>query len=342
MNIKKWFDTQQMILLIGLILLGTLGRYLFIEFGLQPFPNFEIIMVLTLIAVFLIRSPLAFLVPLFSMIFSDLLIGNPIFVGNQMNRIVLFTYSGFAILALISIFNRERFRTTLGHFNIKSFGFAAGLGIGFVLIYDTWTNIGWWYLMYPHTAKALLAVFSAGVPFMIYHLISGMVTFVALAVPIAIWTANKQSFALPQHITLRHKLPLLAVVFLLVGLSFTGTAMQVPQKTEVWLEHSDVTSVTIFIKGNGWTVEDHIVALSDDTAFKLLEKCCQRNHLKFEYTYYEQFDAVLIDTIQTSHNGDGGQYWQYYVNDDIPMIGSDKYSITNGDVLRWSFEVVPY
>ena len=53
-------------------------------------------------------------------------------------------------------------------------------------------------------------------------------------------------------------------------------------------------------------------------------------------------NALLIDSINNVENGEDGKYWQYYVNEDIPMIGADKYIVTNGDYIEWRFEVVPY
>ncbi len=155
MNMKNQVNQQQLITFIGLILFGTIGRYVLFGMGVQPFPNFEVIMVVTFLAVMLIRSPLALIVPLISMIGSDLLIGNPIFVGDQMNRIVLFTYSGFAIIGLLNLLNKNRLWSSLGQFRLKSVGLIAGLGIGSVLLYDIWTNMGWWYLMYPHDVSSL-------------------------------------------------------------------------------------------------------------------------------------------------------------------------------------------
>jgi hypothetical protein len=342
MNIRKWFDVKQIILLISLILIGTIGRYILVEYNVQPFPNFEIIMVLTFLAVVFLRSTIAFLVPLFSMICSDLLLGNPVFVGSRMNQIVLFTYSGFAIIALINILKKERFRTALGEFRLKNIGMAAGLGVGFVLIYDVWTNIGWWYLIYPHTSTTLVAVFTAGIPFMIYHLISGVVTFVAIALPVVAWASHKHYIELP-HITKGiHKLPVAAVALVLIALSFSGTALQVPEKTEVWLEHSDETSVTIVIQGDEWTIKENIFAYKDDTVFSVLERCTERNMVSLEYTYYEEFNSMLIDAINKNVNGDGDRYWQYYVNGELPMIGCDQYMVSNGDYVLWTFESIPY
>ena len=331
------------LLLIAFIGAGTTGRTLLVGWNLQPFPNFEIIMVITFLAAIFLRSTMAILVPLLSMIFSDLLLGNSIFVGSQMNRIVLFTYSGFAIIALVNIFNRNKFEKNLGELKIKNIGIAAGLGIGFVLIYDVWTNIGWWYLIYPHTANSLAAVFTAGIPFMIYHLISGAFTFIAIALPIVSYVSMKHKIEMPLKIKNIHKIPVTILALCLVVLSFTGTAMQMPEKSEIWLENSDETSVKIAIIGDEWKVQDNVIAYEGDTVFSILEEVTRRNNILLKYTYYEQFDSILIDSMNDNFNGENDMYWQYYINGDIPMVGCDKYyDISNGDCIEWKFEVIPY
>ncbi|HWR63153.1 MAG TPA: DUF4430 domain-containing protein [Candidatus Thermoplasmatota archaeon] len=343
MNMKNQVNKQQLITFIGLILFGTLGRYVLFGMGVQPFPNFEVIMVVTFLAVMLIRSPLALIVPLISMIGSDLLIGNPIFVGDQMNRIVLFTYTGFAIIGLITLLSKNRLGSRFGQFRLKSVGLIAGLGIGSVLLYDIWTNMGWWYLMYPHDTSSLIMVYTAGLPFMMYHLISGIVTFCAIGLPVILYAAKKkdQMHIRPFQIKMIHKIPAVLLVLSLVALSFTGTALKVPQKSEVWVEKSDQTSVRIIIRGDSWTLIDNLVAYQGDTAFSLLERSGQQNGFSVDSTYYTAFDSTLINSINNVVGGTDGKYWQYYVNGNLPTIGADKYIIANGDLLTWSFEVPP-
>jgi hypothetical protein len=341
MNVKNLGNVQQLITFIGLILFGTIGRYVLFGMGIQPFPNFEVIMVVTFLAVFLIRSPLALLVPLMSMTGSDLLIGNPIFVGNQMNRIVLFTYSGFALIGLITLFGRNKIWGVLGNIRLKSVGIMAGLGVGYVLLYDIWTNMGWWYLMYPHDFSTLTLVYTAGVPFMIYHIISGLVTFCAIGLPVLVYIAkknNQRSFQ-PYQLKRFQKIPAALLVLSLIALSFTGTAATIPQKNEVWVEKSDQTSVHIIINTDGWSISHNLVATPGETALSVLERSAQQNGFSVETTYYAQFDSTLVTSINHAAGGTDGKYWQYYVNGKLPEIGADKYVISNGDVLVWSFEV---
>ncbi len=340
MNMKNQSNLQQFVLLIGLILFGTVGRYVLFGMGVQPFPNFEVIMVATFLGALLLGPTIAFIVPLASMIGSDILIGNPIFIGSQMNRIVLFTYSGFAIIALINIFNKNRLQNAFGTIKVRTVGLAAGLGVGFVLLYDVWTNLGWWYLMYPHDATSLAAVFTAGVPFMIYHMISGIVTFVAIAIPVLLILSRKTPVVTPMKVRSLHKVPVALVVLGLVALSFTGTAMQVPAKSEVWLDKSQQTSVTVVIRSDTWTLHDRLVAYPGDTAFSLLMRSSSTHGFPVKSTYYATYDATLVDSINNIVGGTNGMYWQYYVNGVCPMIGADKYHVNNGDSVTWSFEAV--
>jgi hypothetical protein len=260
-----------------------------------------------------------------------------------MNRIVIFTYSGFTFIALLSLFNKDRLWRRLGQVRLRTLGLAAGLGVGFVLVYDIWTNIGWWYLMYPHDVDSLAAVFTAGLPFMVYHMISGVVTFIAIAVPVLMYVSmKKDSMQLrPFKLTAMHKIPAFLLVLGLVALSFTGTALKVPQKSEVWLEKSDQTSVRIIIVGDSWTINDNLVAFTGDTAFSILERCSKKNGFSVGSTYYAQFDSTLVDSINNAVSGTDGKYWQYYVNGVLPNVGADKCVLTNGDSLKWSFEVPP-
>lgn len=219
MKIDNLLGFNQIICMILLIIIGTLGRYTLVSLGLQPFPNFEIVMVLTLIAAIFLKPTFAIAVPLFSMLISDLLLGNSVYMGNQMNKIILFTYSGFALIALSTIFNRERIRKGFGDIKLKNIGIAAGLGIGFVLIYDVWTNLGWWYLIYPHSINSMALVFSAGLLFMIYHMLSAALTFIVVGLPIITFISKRTSIELPLNLDNKHWIPAIIITLALILIS---------------------------------------------------------------------------------------------------------------------------
>jgi hypothetical protein len=170
---------------IGLLAVGTGTRYLLISMGVQAFPNFELIMLVTFLAAIFYPQPQAFLIPLVAMTVSDLCLGNFQAVGS----IMIFTYSGFALASLVSSLGKNKWKKF--RLNAKSTGCGIGWGCLLTLIYDGWTNLGWWILtpFYPHTLGGLVACYGMALPFMGYHLLSSMATF-GLGVPFAFWMRN--------------------------------------------------------------------------------------------------------------------------------------------------------
>jgi hypothetical protein len=213
---------HELILLTIFTIFGILGRILLVGLQIQPFPNFEIIMVLTFLAAIFIRPTFAFLVPLLSMIGSDLLLGNSIFIGSHMNKIILFTYTGFLIISILSTITRKQSESRLRRFSIKNMMGILGMGVFFVIIYDLWTNLGWWYLMYPLTIKSFIAVFLAGIPFMLYHILSVMFTFTLIAIPVANLVFNKTPLPLNLTQTLWDKVPVVTVTVTLFIVTIYG------------------------------------------------------------------------------------------------------------------------
>lgn len=179
-NIENY--KKDMILAAMLVLFASAGRYALVGCSIQPFPNFELITVTAFLGVMLLRSSIGILVAPISIFLSDLMLGNPI-MGDGMYRITIFTYSGFTMLAVAGILLKKPVKNRLTCMTSRTVALVAGLGVGFVLIYDLWTNLGWWYLLYPHSLNTLLAVYALGVPFMVYHTISGVLTFMAIGLP---------------------------------------------------------------------------------------------------------------------------------------------------------------
>lgn len=198
--------------LLLFISIGIFGRFILVGWNIQPFPNFEIIMILTFLAALKLKPYLAFLVPLFSMMGSDLLLGNSLLMGSQMNKIILFTYSGFILISVLSIFTKKQTIPRLQGIQSKQIALSMGIGVGFALFYDLWTNIGWWFLMYPHTIETLIAVLAAGIPFMIYHLLSASFTFTLIGLPLMNIRPWKKQLHFPKLQPNHQKIPCLAIV----------------------------------------------------------------------------------------------------------------------------------
>jgi len=81
-----------------------------------------------------------------------------------------------------------------------------------------------------------------------------------------------------------------------------------------------------------------ITAQSDETLLSLMQRLNTIDpNLSLETKEYSGL-GVLIEGIGKLHNGTDDKYWQYTVNYVMPQIGADKYTLSNGDQVEWSFK----
>jgi hypothetical protein len=167
------------ILALFLIFIGAVGRI-----ALVNYPNVETVMVVTFIAAVYIRTWYALLVPLGAMFISDAVLGNFTFTSTH-SLILIFTYSGFIMISLVSRKYGDYFRRNASSINRISVTNTSMFGLLFVVVYDVWTNFGAFLLMYPHTLNGLALCYTMAIPFMLYHLFSGAVTFALIVAPVS-------------------------------------------------------------------------------------------------------------------------------------------------------------
>ena len=156
---------------ILLFVFGSVGRI-----ALHDYSNFETVMVSVFLAAMLLPTGLAFLVTMSIMIFSDLYLG---YFGTS--KIIFFTYTGFLLVSLITSKVNNKIKGGFSAGTVYKFSSA---GVIFALIYDTWTNFGVFWIFYNHTIENLFLVYILGLPFMIYHLMSSIMTFSLIGFPV--------------------------------------------------------------------------------------------------------------------------------------------------------------
>jgi len=133
---------------------------------------FFVIAIISLASGLLLGGYYTFIIPISTMIITDLILGN--------NWILLFTWSGFAIIGLIGYILKAKKSLTMRHVPR-----ILGAGIGGILLYDIWTNFGVWLGgWYTHTWGGLALCFTYALPFMFWHLLS---TTIAMALVIAMF-----------------------------------------------------------------------------------------------------------------------------------------------------------
>lgn len=173
---------------ILLFVIGFGGRIM-----LHDYPNFETVMVSIFLASMLLPLSMSFVVTISIMFFSDLYLG---YFGTS--KIIIFTYSGFLLVSLITSRLKDQIK---GNYNSNTVYKFSATGIIFAGIYDVWTNFGVFLLSYELTLENLLLVYILGIPFMIYHLLSSIVTFSLLGFPLYyLFTINnKNDYKIPTR-----------------------------------------------------------------------------------------------------------------------------------------------
>lgn len=168
-------NVQRFVWAIVLVVLGVISR-IYLRICLPPgndfvvFDMFAVVAVFALLAGCLIGGVYSLIVPLCIMFFSDIYLGN--------NSIILFTWSGFAFVGLMGYTLKNRV-----NYSAKFIGTLTGMGIGSVLVYDFWTNSGWWYLFYPHAFDGLVLCYTMALPFTVGHLISTSIIVPLVSIP---------------------------------------------------------------------------------------------------------------------------------------------------------------
>ena len=67
-------------------------------------------------------------------------------------------------------------------------------------------------------------------------------------------------------------------------------------------------------------------------------ECAYEYNFSVVYTHWPGYDAVFVNAINGTENGEKEMWWQYYVNDEYGEIGCDKKEISHGDLVEWRFE----
>ena len=196
--IKNIFSNKRITLAILLIAIGSIVRvllhnnlpagpsiYITVNGITQPMfmlDLFFIVAIISLLSGILLGGYYTFIVPISVMIITDLIIGN--------NWILLFTWSGFAILGIIGYLLKAKNNLT-----IERIPRILGAGVAGILLYDIWTNFGVWLqgFGYAHTFQGLTLCYTMALPFIFWHLLSTTIAISVVVIPIVYLKEHKIS-----------------------------------------------------------------------------------------------------------------------------------------------------
>ncbi len=154
-------NIKQLIIILLLTAVAVGWRVINHQYTIAP--NLELVTSMTVLAAVMIGFRAAIIVPISSMIVSDLIIGNmPIFV---------YTWSAFALIGLMATI-LCRFNDRLTTQILSSVGFAAASSFVFFVV----TNFGVWAQgWYPATIDGLIRCYTLAIPFYRTMLIGNLI-----------------------------------------------------------------------------------------------------------------------------------------------------------------------
>ena len=91
------------------------------------------------------------------------------------------------------------------------------------------------------------------------------------------------------------------------------------------------------VQGEGWSIRYQPVATTNNTAFGILREASVTLGFSLTYVPYEIPKGVFVTGINGSMNGDGGRYWQYWVDGTYGTVAADHQGLGDGDVVQWTF-----
>ena len=93
------------------------------------------------------------------------------------------------------------------------------------------------------------------------------------------------------------------------------------------------------VKGEAWSIRYEPAATTNNTAFAILQEASVALGFSVTYVPYEIPKGVFVTGINGSMNGDGGRYWQYWVDGTYGTVAADHQGLRDGDVVQWTFSV---
>ena len=159
--IKNTKTLKNILLIICLIVLAISWRVINSNYHIAP--NLEIVTLVTVIAAVALGWRAALIVPLTSMMISDLIIGN--------SSIFIFTWGSFGLIGAGAILLKKMNNKPKAQI-LSSFGFAAASSFLFFIV----TNFGVWAQgWYPATFTGLVSSYTMAIPFYRTMLIGNLI-----------------------------------------------------------------------------------------------------------------------------------------------------------------------
>lgn len=97
---------------------------------------------------------------------------------------------------------------------------------------------------------------------------------------------------------------------------------------------TEEVSVSLRVEAEGWQ-EVYAATTENNTVLGLLLEAGERRGFAVAYEHDSVLDAVYVTAINGVDDGEGGRFWQYWVNGEYAAVGADWYVLEDGDAVVW-------
>lgn len=111
------------------------------------------------------------------------------------------------------------------------------------------------------------------------------------------------------------------------SLEQTLTREQVEQKINITF---------VFADDKQSTIDYQLAENNTKNLFTITEEVASSQAWDLQYKDYGEM-GYLVTKIDTLENGQDNKYWQYFVDDQMPQVSTDKYIPKNGESIKWTF-----
>lgn len=124
-----------------------------------------------------------------------------------------------------------------------------------------------------------------------------------------------------------------AILMVAIAGLYASTQLLQPAPVSAYVVHL----ARLDLNGADWSMRYTSIATVNNTAFGLLLEASTRLGFSLAYVSYEIPKGVFVTAINGAVNGDGGRYWQYWVNGQYPSLAADHMALHDRDIVLWKF-----
>jgi len=131
-----------------------------------------------------------------------------------------------------------------------------------------------------------------------------------------------------------------AIVFVAILVTAIAGLYAVAQRSQPpSVPAAEVRLVSLEVEGDGWSIQYRPPVTVNNTAFGILREASATLDFSLTHQLYEVPQGVFVTEINGSANGEGGRYWQYWVNGMYESVAADHRALRDGDTVLWSFSI---